>query len=132
MGKADIIITSWNHITRGFENYDCYFFVEKGGGAERHCADMKELAQEILFCVAESNEDPNYKIRLSEGIHPLRKCEKDCAHYRYTQSPDIKLRDELLKYLNDSELINEAKESFKRFRENPPKITFCSLDEMLK
>lgn len=89
MTNVDIKITSWyleenNTLDNNVVNYE----IEDMGGASRRFKDVREIAEDILFYITEFDIDPNYRINLWEGWHPLNKCEDNCNHKKYTQKPD--------------------------------------------
>lgn len=92
--------------------------------------DVKDIAEFVLFQIINSTigsrhvNDPQYKIRLWEGYHPLRKCKEDCPHFGYTQRPPGQLREELTDLLHDQRLIDKVKKRSREFKKNPPKILF--------
>ena len=99
-----------------FTTYSWEYLIPDINGGGGLSETLKEIAKIILFRIVRCEiNNPNYGIILSDGVHPLKDCSKNCYHTDFTKKPGKSLQKELTDLLNDEKLISEAKNKVKEY-----------------
>ena len=124
MDKVIIRLTEWRTRDGKPEAYSCFVRIRNDPyyAYGDHGKNLRPIAYRVLKNVISENADQIYSIILSEGLHPIRKCQTDCAHFRYTEKPDESARKKLRDLLEDEKLKTKAEKWVKWDRKHPLRI----------